>query len=53
MIDSTENELELPNSKDVLVLRTDFSNDQKWNKICQLISKSGREQGFQPYVEYQ
>lgn len=42
----------LSNSKEVLVIRTDFSSDQKWDKICGLISQSGQDLGFKAYVEY-
>lgn len=44
--------IDLPNTKDVIVLRTDFSDDQKWHQICDLITKSGIEKGFRPYVEF-
>ena len=52
MNNSTKEILNLAESKDVLVIRTDFSDNKIWNKICNLISKSGNEQGFKPYVEY-
>jgi len=44
--------LSLPDSKNVLVIRTDFSSDYKWKSICEMISESGNEFGFKPYVEY-
>lgn len=40
--------LELPKSENVLVLRTDFSDDTKWAQVCDLIAKSGKGLGFQP-----
>lgn len=42
----------LPNTEDVLVLRTDFSSDSKWDMICKEISNSGNDLGFKPYVKY-
>lgn len=44
--------LKLPDSEDVLILRTDFSSDRIWDDLCQSIAKSGSELDFQPYVEY-
>jgi len=44
--------INLPNTKEVLVLRTDFSNDKQWDKICGLITQSGKEFGFEPNVEF-
>lgn len=52
MIEPVGSILNLPNTKDVLVLRTDFTSDSKWENICDLISKSGKDLGFKPYVEY-
>ena len=52
MTEPIDSILSLPDSKDVLVLRTDFSSDNKWENICIMISKSGKELGFKPYVEY-
>ncbi len=42
----------IPVTEDVLVLRTDFSNDEKWEKLCVEISAPDPEYGFQPYVEF-
>ncbi|MCB9034767.1 MAG: hypothetical protein H6553_13085 [Chitinophagales bacterium] len=42
----------LLNSKEVLVLRTDFSSDSEWEYICDMISESGKDLGFKPYVEF-
>jgi hypothetical protein len=42
----------VPNTEDVLVLRTDFSSDEKWQSLCAEISTPDPEYGFQPYVEF-
>ncbi|GGG34212.1 hypothetical protein GCM10011344_38710 [Dokdonia pacifica] len=44
--------IHLPDTKEVLVLRTDFSNDKQWDKICGLITQSVKELGFKPNVEF-
>jgi hypothetical protein len=42
----------IPVTEDVLVLRTDFSNDEKWERLCAEISTPDPEYGFQPYVVF-
>ena len=42
----------IPNTNDVLVLRTNFSNEEKWQKLCAEILTPDPEYGFQPYVEF-
>ncbi|WP_088890426.1 DUF6924 domain-containing protein [Leptolyngbya ohadii] len=42
----------LPNSENALVLRTDFSDDVVWEKICEAIQQPDPVLGFQAYVEF-
>jgi hypothetical protein len=42
----------IPGTKDVLVLRTDFSDDIEWNSICSKIITPDEEFGFVPCVEF-
>lgn len=44
--------LNIPITEDVLVLRTDFSDDLKWEKLITEITTPDPEYGFQPYVEF-
>ncbi|MGA8673008.1 MAG: hypothetical protein WB679_24255 [Terracidiphilus sp.] len=49
-----ENEQLLPKTKDPLVIRTDFENEEAWKTIRELISQPVREAGqeFLAYVEF-
>jgi hypothetical protein len=42
----------IPLTKEVLVLRTDFSDDSKWEKLITEITSPDPEFGFQPFVEF-
>ncbi|WP_210490179.1 DUF6924 domain-containing protein [Rufibacter aurantiacus] len=42
----------LPDTKDVLVLRTDFSDDGKWEKICNWIAEPTPKDGFKAAVYF-
>lgn len=42
----------LPNSKDVIVLRTDFTNDASWMKICKRIQTPDKQFGFLANIEF-
>ena len=42
----------LPDTKEVLVLRTDFSDDGKWERICKLIAEPTPEDGFKAVVDF-
>ncbi len=42
----------IPTTEDVLVLRTDFSNEREWEKLCAEILTPDPEYGFQAYVEF-
>jgi len=42
----------IPNTEDVLILRTDFSSDEKWQNLCAEILTPDPQYGFQPYVEF-
>jgi len=47
-----DSERMLPDTKDVLVLRTDFSNDGKWERVCNLIAEPSPEDGFKAVVDF-
>lgn len=47
-----EQTIHLPESEDTLVLRSDFSFNEDWEQVCELIKQSGRELGFAPYVTF-
>lgn len=42
----------LPITKDTLVLRTDFSDEVLWAKICEVILLPNEKFGFIPHVEF-
>ncbi len=42
----------LPNTADPLVLRTDFSNEKEWEKICTEILTPNPKFGFLPFVTF-
>lgn len=44
--------LQIPNTEDILVLRTDFSSEDIWKEICHEVLISGNSLGFKPYVEF-
>ena len=43
----------LPSSDGALVIRTDFSNDSRWEEICSLISAPVEDWGEQYYARVQ
>ncbi|WP_395740972.1 DUF6924 domain-containing protein [Prosthecobacter sp.] len=42
----------LPDTKDPIVLRTDFSDDQAWSRLCSLIASPIGRDGFLAYVSF-
>ncbi|MDX1446615.1 DUF6924 domain-containing protein [Lishizhenia sp.] len=52
MKDTNTATLDLPSTTKALVLRTDFSSDATWDKVCNMISLSGKNLGFSAAVEY-
>jgi hypothetical protein len=42
----------IPTTNDVLVLRTDFSDEKTWKSICKSIKTPEPENGFLPNVEF-
>ena len=42
----------LPNTKDPIVLRTDFTDDQAWSRLCTLITSPIGRDGFEAYVVF-
>jgi hypothetical protein len=43
--------MNLPETENALVLRTDFSDDAAWDALCEAIRKPEAEFGFQAYVD--
>ena len=49
-----EKPMEAPDSSEQWVIRTDFSNDAAWSKVCELVAAPNRQAGmeFHAYVKF-
>ena len=52
MFKVNDSELQLPDTKDVLVVRTDYTNDMRWNKVRHLIRFPTNPGGYKAFVEF-